>query len=534
MLTGPRIGYFGNVLILIFFILLSYALALYQGQDINWDLLNYHLYNGYAITHWRYGNDIAPALIQTYLNPLLDVLNFYIISLQKPMLCTCLLSFSSGFAAFIAFKLAELLFEPFTRRYCSILMLSAVLLGYIGVMNISLLGTTTNDVIVSLFVLTALLYLLRAIEHHQASFKYILVAGLLSGMAAGFKLTAACYSLGLILTLLLSKLIDRQLWQYCLAFVAITLIGFLSVNGFWMLYLFKQYQSPLFPYYNNVFHSPYAPYLSFNLSPSGEELHWRHFLFLPVYLAFKTNAFFSERTLRDAHLFIVLIFFIFYFIRRLKGKLHTYASPVWEGLATFFIVSYIIWLMQFAVYRYILPLELISGLVIVYVICATTEKNILRAISITFIGIVLLFTTVYPSWGRKPYGSQYISLTTPIVEPHAKILLDSFPSAYVVIFFPATSEFIGLTFLGLGETFDAAHLPSHHHNLFLTQTIAKLNQTRDPIYSLAISKNHPEYGPANNSTARSEALLKHFGFVKKNCQKLASNIGDEFELCRLI
>ncbi len=44
------------------------------GQDANWDLLNYHLYNGAALLRGRFDQDLLAAGMQSYLNPLLDAL----------------------------------------------------------------------------------------------------------------------------------------------------------------------------------------------------------------------------------------------------------------------------------------------------------------------------------------------------------------------------------------------------------------------------------------------------------------------------
>ena len=46
--------------------------SIYLGQDTNWDLMNYHLYNPYAYINDRLSLDLAPAGIQTYFNPFLD------------------------------------------------------------------------------------------------------------------------------------------------------------------------------------------------------------------------------------------------------------------------------------------------------------------------------------------------------------------------------------------------------------------------------------------------------------------------------
>ena len=44
-----------------------------MGQDANWDLRNYHLYNPFALLHGRLWRDLMPAGPQSYFNPLLDV-----------------------------------------------------------------------------------------------------------------------------------------------------------------------------------------------------------------------------------------------------------------------------------------------------------------------------------------------------------------------------------------------------------------------------------------------------------------------------
>src|ERR1700688_351004 len=43
------------------------------GQDTNWDLRNYHWYNPYALLNGRFDLDIAPAGLQSFFSPLLDI-----------------------------------------------------------------------------------------------------------------------------------------------------------------------------------------------------------------------------------------------------------------------------------------------------------------------------------------------------------------------------------------------------------------------------------------------------------------------------
>jgi hypothetical protein len=59
--------------------LLAGFLAVAKGQDGNWDLRNYHLYNPWAWLNDRLTTDLAPAGLQSYFNPLIDLPYFFLI-----------------------------------------------------------------------------------------------------------------------------------------------------------------------------------------------------------------------------------------------------------------------------------------------------------------------------------------------------------------------------------------------------------------------------------------------------------------------
>src|SRR5918995_7474534 len=56
--------------------LLAFALA---GPDGNWDLRNYHLYDPHAWVTGRLLIDIAPAQLQTWHNPMLDLPLYWLV-----------------------------------------------------------------------------------------------------------------------------------------------------------------------------------------------------------------------------------------------------------------------------------------------------------------------------------------------------------------------------------------------------------------------------------------------------------------------
>src|SRR4051794_15305684 len=62
-----------KILTLLIVPLLVGAESLRLGQDTNWDILNYHLYNPYAFLNNRLTYDLAPAGLQSFFNPAVDI-----------------------------------------------------------------------------------------------------------------------------------------------------------------------------------------------------------------------------------------------------------------------------------------------------------------------------------------------------------------------------------------------------------------------------------------------------------------------------
>ena len=82
-----------------------------NGQDANWDLRNYHFYNAWAFLHGRLGWDLAPAQMQTFLNPLLDLPFYWMVAADwHPRLIAFVLAVPAGVGAFFLFKILLLLF----------------------------------------------------------------------------------------------------------------------------------------------------------------------------------------------------------------------------------------------------------------------------------------------------------------------------------------------------------------------------------------------------------------------------------------
>src|SRR5262249_49379949 len=129
------------------------------GQDANWDLRNYHIYNAYAFLENRLNIDFAPAQQQTYFNPLLDILIYFPMTHLPPRWFGFLLGGLHGVNAWLIFLIAQKTLSTINPVTHTIISLLCAFLGLYGAMSFSEIGTTFHDLTTALFVLFAILIL---------------------------------------------------------------------------------------------------------------------------------------------------------------------------------------------------------------------------------------------------------------------------------------------------------------------------------------------------------------------------------------
>jgi hypothetical protein len=74
------------------------------GQDVNYDLRNYHFYNAYALLNSREEIDLLPGQLQSFHNPLLDL---PALSLDRQLAPVVGLGAIQGTNALLVFRLAR-------------------------------------------------------------------------------------------------------------------------------------------------------------------------------------------------------------------------------------------------------------------------------------------------------------------------------------------------------------------------------------------------------------------------------------------
>jgi hypothetical protein len=242
--------------------ILAGIVSLALGQDTNWDLYNYHLYNPYALLNGKLALDLAPAGVQSYLNPLLDV-PYYVATRYLP---APLIGFAMGWLHGLVFVLVlgiashVLVDLPADDR--SRVPLLVALAGCLTANFLSELGNTMGDNTTALLVLAAVLSVVahwnRFATPTPSAVPICAAAGGLAGLAAGLKLTNAIYAVALAAALLAVPLTWSRRVQFVVVYGFGAAAGVALTGGWWFLEMYRTFGNPLFPQFGNLFPNPLA------------------------------------------------------------------------------------------------------------------------------------------------------------------------------------------------------------------------------------------------------------------------------------
>jgi len=78
------------------------------------------------------------------------------------------------------------------------------------------------------------------------------------GIATGLKYTAIIFSIPLVLNTLLNFKQQKDTLKISIYQITGIIIGFLISDGFWLYTVYKHFLNPMYPYFNNIFHSPFG------------------------------------------------------------------------------------------------------------------------------------------------------------------------------------------------------------------------------------------------------------------------------------
>src|SRR5215471_16865355 len=432
--------------------LLSIAL----GPDNYWDLRYYHLYAPWAYLHDRYLYDIGPAQEQGFLNPTADLLFYGLISSplnETPRIVAFIMGAVHGINAAALFGICCHVIRPVQPLARWTLRAAAGLIGASGAGFVSLVGTTTNDLTSSLFIMGALLGVLKVAESGDegGALLEFFAAGLLSGIGIGLKYTSAIYIPGLAAIALLVAARRRTI-AGLVVFGVGALLGFLAVAGHHMLTLWHAFGNPTFPYLNQIFQSPYWEPEAVRDVRFLPQNFWQLVTY-PFYWTTIDTYIVAEPPFRDwrgAIAYVVaaagLAAFAINYLRNGYGpRLAAKQTRGLDLVFIFVILSYFSWALGFGYYRYAVPLEMLTGVVTIGSLIWLFEERRLRITAAAASLILAATTTAYLDWGRGRYGDRYVDVRVPPLPAHSVVLIATWdPVAFFIPYAEPTAQYLGI------------------------------------------------------------------------------------------
>jgi hypothetical protein len=520
-LRAPRIARW-ELVFLATVILAGALFVIAQGKDTSWDFRNYHWYIPYAFLRGRTAFDVSVAHQATYYNPLLDI-PFYLLATHAPSwFAVGLLGAVQAANVVPLYLLARSMLRVPHREIAAA---ALALFCITGSLTIGLAGTTYYDNVLSLFTLGGLaaIVLNRETLRDGPLPRGLLIsglAGLAVGSAVGLKLPQAPFAIGFAAALaVLPGKFKRRAARLAAGALG-GIFGAALFASYWFVRMYRETGNPLFPYFNQVFHSPLALQASYRDTRFIPH-RWPKRLLLPILFSFHWQVA-NDLPFQDIRVGLTYVIGILTAPIALfrSRRAETLVDPVAVGaLFAFAGTAYAVWIFLFGIYRYILALEMLAPILIVG---AIGLWPIGRWLQITFVGgvaVLILATTRYHLLPHAPLGDPYVQVRLPpIRDPrHSMILMTGeAPMGYMVPQFPP-----GIPVLRI----DGWMIQPEDGSKLTAAARARVQAFRGDLYVIA-----DEYEVGRAGDALAEYGL---GMRWTACTLFKTNLGGPYRFCPL-
>ncbi|MEE8663720.1 MAG: hypothetical protein SOH81_09090 [Acetobacter sp.] len=498
------------------FIIIGAGLSIQIGQDRFSDLRNYHLYNAWAFLTDRQGQDIFPADLQTFFNPLGDIPSYFLgagILSHAPHLFAAVQGCWYGLFLIILWSITGILRQngilpdTFTR-------IASFLIGATGAATISQVGLSSQEMPLAVLVLLALRLLLPLADAQTSpSFsRRILAAGLLVGLAAGIKPTAVIYGPAILaVTAVLAPARFSRKIQAAFICLSGCTIGFAITYGWWGWHLWKLTGNPTFPMFNSIFHSSLVPSWNFT-DERYKPTTFIQWIFWPFFWLQHKGMIVTEPAFTDARGALAELAVLWLLVVT-KKHLVPVQKKIFYSLLAFTITSYLVWQHLYSILRYAIPIEAMTGPLIVMACCTlfrssekkkyTSPRYILTGIAIC----LLIVTTRYPGWGHTHFVERTFSVQSIKTDPNSAVFLMGRDISYLAPYFEDARN---TSFIGMNDMLAASR------NLSPGQSVRQIIASGRPLY--VIRKQHQE----NEHMELLQQFLPHASMT--DCQTIYSNL----------
>jgi hypothetical protein len=494
-----------------------------HGKDMSWDFRNYHWYIPYAFLNGRMNIDVAVAHQATFYNPFLDIPFYLLATHTHSWFALGVLGAVQGSNVVPVYLIARSVVVSDHRKIIAGLM---ALLALTGSLTVSLAGATYYDDVMSVFVLTGLALVItqRDVLRDGALWRGMAiagVAGLITGSAVGLKLPEAPFALGFAAAL---AILPGD-WKHRTTRLAAGglggVVGVAIFAAYWFVKMHALTGNPLFPYFNEYFHSPLA------LTASYRDMRFiptdlKHQLLFPLLFSVDWGVAddlpFQDIRVGLAYVLVILTLPLWWFGRKNRAPM----IDMWAAAAlfAFVIVAYFAWLKIFGIYRYILLLEMIAPLVIYVCVSLVPTSVRARLVTIAILLLGVLVTTRAGLLARAPLGDPYIQVTIPpIAHPDNTMLLmtGEAPMGYLAPSFPPQIPIVRI---------DGWMIRPEDGSRLTAETRKRVDAYKGDLYAIFIPY----------EAARDRDALAVYGLAIKahDCRDMVTNLAGLYQFCAVI
>lgn len=437
-----------DVIVVLACVAVALGFTWFHGTDLNWDLQNYHVYSALGFVQGRLPSEYMAAGLMSYLNPL-PMLPFY------GMLAAGWRSLAIGMVLGLTHAANLVLLWLICRRLfgqldlASPLALMALLIGAASPLFLVEIGTSFADITTCIPVLGGVLLLLGAQTRGR-----LLVAGVLLGAAAGMKLTNVPFAVAAAAFVFVPGTSWRQLGASLGWLVLGGLIGGVLTGGYWAWLLYREFHNPIFPFANALFRSPDFPATSHIhrrfLTTSLQEA-----LAFPFYMAIPKLGLYSDVSAPDLRFAFWTLgaaagMVLFVFRKKVHRPFIEPGDRSWLRFLGYMVISWALWLVQFANGRYFLPLSLLIGpaLIVVLVAVMSVKRALLVAFVCAFLQIGHMQANGLMSFGEtRTWPDHYINLDMPrklVERRYLYLSMDILSDSYLAAFVHPQSRFLNV------------------------------------------------------------------------------------------
>lgn len=450
-LDQPQVWQWAIWLVPVLFGLVSMSMH----QDSNWDLRNYHFYNPFAWLNGKVGLDLAPAQMQTYFNPTIDLLYYGLAKVAPVRVVGFVMGAIHGLNFVLLANIAAVMVAPGVHARRVRLPLCLAFAGMLSAGFIAQLGNTMGDNLTALFVLGALLLVLR----HWGTFaagvgaSLLLLAGAVMGLGIGLKLTNGIYAPALCLALLMLPATIPVRIRAAFLFGVGVLGGIAITGGHWYWKMWALFGNPLFPQFNTIFHAPMAGPVAvgdLRFMPQGvvEKALW------PFIFAM------NPQRISEIKLSMVVwpILYMALIALACAGAMRRRAAaapfdPVSRSrenaVLLFLALAYLTWLNLFSIHRYLTPLELIAPLIIWIAAQRLLPRIVAGKIAACIILAIIALSLHSKNWGRTGWGKAPLSAEVQVIPDPGQSMVFTVhadpPMGWIATFYPTNLAFASLT-----------------------------------------------------------------------------------------